>query len=333
MAALTSSMPTLIDWAKRRDPDGKIAKIVELLSQQNELLIDMVWREGNEATGDQVTPRVTLPTVSWRTLNQGGGISKSTTGQIKFSTGILEAWAEVDCDLADLESDQAAFRASEASAFLEAMNQEATRVMIYGNQAANPEQITGLATYYNAISGATNASHIVDGGGTQGDNSSIWLVVWGDQTVYGIFPRGSQAGLVHEDKGKTTIQISGLGGTRLDVYQDKFQWKPGIVVKDWRYAVRGANVDISNLTTNTTPADLYAMMIKMWHRIPNMRAGRPAFYVNRTLFEYLDIQGRTAVSNGGQLSYEVVDGVAQYAFRGIPVRKVDQLLENEARVI
>lgn len=37
---------TLAEWAKRTDPDGKIATIVEILSQTNDVLLDMVWMEG-----------------------------------------------------------------------------------------------------------------------------------------------------------------------------------------------------------------------------------------------------------------------------------------------
>lgn len=332
MATLSTSMPTLLDLAKRKDPRGGIAKIVELLTQQNEILLDLGWREGNLPTGHLATPRTALPTVAWRLLNQGASISKSTTSQVTYQTGILEAWSEVDKDLADLENDQAAFRASEASAFLEAMNQEIAQTIFYGNQGTAPEEFTGLSPYYNAISGATNASHIIDAGGTGSDNSSIWLVVSGEETVFGIVPRGSVAGLTHQDKGLVTVQSNGLGGTRLDVYQDKFQWKAGLVVKDWRYAVRISNIDISNLVALSSNADLPTLMIKALHRIPNLKMGRPAFYLNRTCFEMFDIICRNNVSTGGQLTYEKVAGVPQYEFRGIPLRKCDALLETEARV-
>lgn len=332
MATLSTSMPTLLDLAKRKDPNGSIAKIVELLTQQNEILLDLGWREGNLPTGHLYTLRTALPAVAWRLLNQGANISKSTSGQVTAQAGILESWSEVDKDLAELESNQAAFRASEATAFLEAMNQEMAQTLFYGNSGTAPEEFTGLAPYYNAISGATNASNIIDGGGTGSDNSSIWLVVSGEETVFGIVPKGSTAGITHVDKGLVTIQSSGLGGTRLDVYQDKFQWKAGLVVKDWRFAVRICNIDISNLAALSSNADLPTMMIKALHRIPNLKMGRPAFYLNRTCFEMFDIICRNNVSTGGQLTYDTVDGVPQYAFRGIPLRKCDALLETEARV-
>jgi hypothetical protein len=73
-------------------------------------------------------------------------------------------------------------------------------------------------------------------------------------------------------------------------------------------------------------------MIKAVHRIFNKNMGRCVFYMNRTVFEFLDIQRRDDVVAGGSLDYAVVDGKAIYSFRGIPVKIVDALLETEARV-
>jgi hypothetical protein len=40
MATLSATNPTLLDVSKRRDPNGKIDSIVELLAAQNEVLQD-----------------------------------------------------------------------------------------------------------------------------------------------------------------------------------------------------------------------------------------------------------------------------------------------------
>lgn len=332
MSALGANILTLADWAKRLDPDGKTPAIVELLSQTNGLLDDMLFMEGNLPTGHRTTVRTGLPTVAWRLLNQGVQPSKSTTAQIDEACGMLEAWSEVDKDLAELNGNAAAFRLSEAQAFIEAMNQEMAAVTFYGNSGINPEKFTGLAPRYSSLTSA-NGSHVIDGKGVGSDNSSMWLVCWGAQSVHGIFPKGSKAGLLHEDIGLQTIETSAtIGGTRLRAFQDRWQWKPGIALRDWRYVVRGANIDISNLTGKTSAADLTEMMVKMVHRIPNINMGKPVFYMNRTVFQQLDIQRRDDVQSGGQLKYDEVDGQAKYSFRGIPVKLCDALLETEAAV-
>jgi len=331
MAALGTGALTLADWAKRLDPDGKVPTIVELLAQTNEILKDMRWIEGNLPTGHRTTMRTGLPTVAWRLLNQGVAPSKSSTAQIDEQAGMLEAWSEVDKDLAELNGNVSAFRLSEARAFIEAMNQEMASTLFYGNGGLAPEEFTGLAARYSSLS-AVNGQNVLNGAGASG-NSSIWLVVWGDQTCMGIFPKGSKAGLIHEDYGLVTVETTaGVGGNRMRAYQERFQWKAGLALKDWRYVVRIANINIANLVAKSSAADLIELMIKAIHRIPAMGMGKPAFYMNRTCFEMLDIQRRDDTISGGGITYSNVDGEMRYNFRGIPIAKCDALLESEAAV-
>lgn len=332
MSTLGTNVLTLADWAKRLDPDGKIAKIVEMMSQTNDILQDMLFKEGNLPTGDRTTIRTGLPSVYWRLLNQGVAPSKSTSAQVDEACAILEAWSEVDVALANLGGNAAAFRLSEASAFIEAMGQELASTTFYG-AASSPEEFVGLSARYSSLS-AANGSNILNAGGSdQANSSSIWLIVWGEQTLHGIFPKGSKAGIDHKDHGEVTVDnAGGVTGAKMRAYQDQFIANTGLVVKDWRYAVRIANIDISNLVAKSSAADLIELMIKAMKRIPAFGAGRAAFYMNRTCEEMLDIQRRDDVQSGGQLKYEDVDGKAVMSFRGVPVRRCDALLETEAVV-
>lgn len=332
MSTLAANVLTLSDWAKRVDPDGKTPSIVELLSQTNEILADMMFMEGNLPTGHRTTVRTGLPTVAWRLLNQGVQPSKSTTAQIDEACGMLEAWSEVDVDLAKLNGNTPAFRFSEAQAFIEAMNQEMAQTLFYGNSGTAPEEFTGLALRYSSLT-ATSGQNVITASGSGSDNSSIYLVCWGANTVHGIFPKGSKAGLSHEDHGEVTVETTaGIAGTRMRAFQDQYQWKVGIALRDWRYVVRIPNIDISNLVAKSSAADLIELMIKAIHRIPAIRLGRPAFYMNRSCFQMLDIQRRDDVIAGGGLTYANVDGVNTPMFRGIPIRTCDALVENEAAV-
>jgi hypothetical protein len=320
MATIGANALTLADWAKRLDPDGKVPMVVELLSQTNQMLDDMLFVEGNLPTGHRTTVRTGLPSVSWRRLNEGVAPSKSTTAQVDEQCGML--------DVAELNGNTAEFRLSEASAFIEAMSQEMQSTMIYGNASTAPEEFNGLAQRYAAL-----GQNCISGSGSGSDNSSIYLCLWGGQTVHGLFPKGSKAGLQHEDLGLVTVETTaGVAGNRMRAYQDHWQWKCGLSVRDWRYVVRIANIDISNLVAKSSAADLIELMIRAIHRIPNLGAGRAAFYMNRTVFQMLDIQRRDDLITGGGLVYADVDGKVVPTFRGIPIRIVDALLETEATV-
>ena len=339
MATLSSSNLTLADWAKRSDPDGRVPIVAELLSQSNEILDDCVFKEGNLPTGERVVIRTGLPGVYWRALNQGIPSSKSTTAQIDEACGILEARSEVDKDLAMLNGNTAQFRLSEDTAFLEAMNQTQAETMFYGNPGTDPKKFLGLAPRYGDLS-ADNSVNILDAGGTGSDNASVYLVVWGDNTVYCPFPKGSKAGLTHEDLGEQTVYNS--DGTRLQAFATRYQWKNGLVVKDWRYVVRICNIDISDLIgvtgtqANTAATSLVKLMARATYRIPNMAMGRAAFYMNRTVHSGLSI----AAMDKSQNVLEIQKGLSQFgqaksylSFLGTPIRQVDSLLTTEARVV
>ena len=329
-ATLSANALTLADWAKRLDPDGSTPTIVELLSQSNEILTDMIWREGNLPTGHQTTMRTGLPAVAWRMLNQGVTPSKSTTAQQTVTAGMLEAWSEVDVDLITLNGNAKALRLSEARAFIEAMNQEMASTMFYGNSGLAPEEFMGLAPQYSS-SLATNGSNVIKAGGAGSDNTSVWLIAWGEETVHGIFPKGSKAGLQHNDYGEETVEVTtGIAGSRMRAMRERWQWKAGIVVKDWRYVVRIANIDTSDLTGGS-PADLIDLLENAVEILPN-RLGNPVIYMNRYVRRYLRKQTRSDVSTGGGLTYENVDGRPRLDFGGIPVRIVDSLLNTEATV-
>lgn len=109
MATLGANAATLQDWAKVQDPDGKIAAIVEILSETNEILEDMMWMEGNLPTGHRSTIRSGLPAVAWRLLNYGVQPSKARSVQVTDACGMLEAYSKVDKDLAMLNGNTAAF--------------------------------------------------------------------------------------------------------------------------------------------------------------------------------------------------------------------------------
>lgn len=328
MSTLASNVVTLADWVKTQDPNGTAAAVVELLSQSNELLTDMLWKEGNLPTGHRITMRSGLPTVAFRLLNKGVAKSKSNTAQIDEACAILEGRSEIDVDLANLNGATPQFRMSQATAFGEAMNQQMATSLFYGNSSTSPEQFTGLSARYSSLS-AENARCIVSGAGAGADNSSIWLIVWGEG-CHGIFPKGSQAGLIHEDLG--VQDAFDASNNRFRAYCDRWQWKCGMALPDWRQAVRMPNIDISDLVGVSAAADIIEMMIKATHRVQNLRGGKPVFYMNRTVMQMLDILRRNDVISGGGLTYDNVDGIPQYSFRGIPVRLVDALTQSESVV-
>jgi hypothetical protein len=330
MPLLSANNPTLIDVASRLDPSLNVDKIVEMLAATNPILNDMTFMEGNLPTGHKTTVRTGLPGVTWRKLYGGVQPSKSTTAQVTDSCGMLEAYAEVDKALADLNGNAAAFRLSEDKAFIEAMSQEMAQTLFYGNEGTEPEAFTGFAPRFNSLS-SQNADNIIDAQGASTDNTSIWLIVWGPNTCHGIYPKGSTGGVQMRDLGEVTVEnVDGNSG-RAQMYRSHYRWDCGLTVRDWRYIVRIANVDVSDLTTVANTKNLINWMIQAAERIPSFGAGRAAFYVNRNIREKLRLGILEKVASN--LTFESVAGKRVLTFDEIPVMRTDALLNTEARVV
>jgi|TARA_R110000823_G_scaffold23531_10_gene70182 hypothetical protein len=331
MATLAVTNPTLSDLAKVTDPDGSIADVVEILNATNEILTDMSWMEGNLTTGHRSSIRSGLPTPTWRKMYGGVQPTKSRSVQVTDNCGMMEDYAEVDAALVGMAGDPAAFRLQEDRPHIEGMNQEFASTLFYGDESTAPEEFTGLAPRYNSTT-AANGDNIIAGGGSGSDNASIWLICWSPQTLHGIIPKGSKAGIQQRDLGEVTIEDADGSNGRMQAFRTHYRWDVGLTVRDWRYAVRIANIDRSALLiTAATGADLNDLMHQAWTELPSTAAGRCAWYMDKSILSMLRRQTANAVSSS-TLSVDMVGGTMQTSWGGIPIRRCDALRPDEATV-
>lgn len=332
MATLGATAYTYADWVTKVNPDGTQARIVELLSQENPIITDAAVVEGNLPTGHTSVIRTGLPAGTWRLLNYGVQPEKSTTMKITDSCGMLETYALLDKALANLNGNSAEFRASESVAFLQGMNRTFATTLFYGNTGLNPERFMGLAPRFSSLS-AQNGGQIIDASGSGSDNTSMWMINWSDRTSHLIFPKGGRSGLMHEDLGqRTEVDAS---GNRYEALTDHYKWDVGLVVKDWRYVVRVANIDVSDLATagasGFSGANLPNLLIKAMHKMYTLgTGGNTVIYCNRDVATALDLIA--ANKTNVWLSTMQYAGEMVTAFRGIPIRTCDAILSTEARV-
>jgi hypothetical protein len=331
MATLSVTNPTLADLAKVTDPDGSIADVVEILNATNEILMDMTFLEGNLTTGHRTSIRSGLPTPTWRKLYGGVQPTKSRAVQVTDNTGMMEDYSEVDKALVEMAGNPAAFRLQEDRPHIEGMNQEFASTLFYGDESTAPEEFTGLSARYNSLS-AENGDNIIAGGGSGSDNASIWLICWGPNTCHGIIPKGSKAGVQQRDLGEVTLENADGANGRMQAFRTHYRWDVGLSVRDWRYAVRIANIDRSALTADISAgADLNDLMHQAWTEIPNTSMGRCAWYMDKSILSMLRRQTSSAVSSS-TLTTDIVGGTMQTSWGGIPIRRCDALRGNEATV-
>jgi len=323
MSTIGNTLYTLADWIKMLDPDGQRAALVNILSQTNEILTDMLLMQGNLPTGHRTTVVTGLPTVTWRKLNRGVQPSKFTTVQVDDTCGMCEAIAKADEALVRLNGGTPAARLMEEKPYIEAMNQEMASGMFYSDTDLDPEKFLGLAARYPF----SDAPNVIDAGGSGSDVTSIYLVVWGEETVHAMFPKGSKAGLEIRDLGKGEPLLTGDGQTpegEFLAYVTHYKWDIGLCVRDWRYVVRIANIETAGSENTFDHKDL----IEAYNLVPNIGAGKPAIYCNKTIKTQMDI---AATDSSNRMFTQTKDAFGRPVteFFGIPIRKVDAILDTE----
>jgi len=342
MATIGAQFLTLADLYKRTmaDRGAQIAAVIEILARLSPLARDAIAVQCNLATKHLTTVRTGLPEATWRRLYQGVQPTKSTTAQVEDTTGMLEAWSEIDSKLVDLSGNPAALRLSEAVAFIEGMTQQFETAIFYENTATKPEALLGLHPRFSVAGTDPYGKQIVKGGGSGSDNTSIWFVTWGENTCHLLYPMGSMAGLQRDDKGKGIKQNS--DGSVYDVHREKFTWDCGLSVRDPRYIARVCNIDASDLAGGTPP-QLIPLMIEAYHLLQNTYAGqlsanmespgamRTVVYCNRLIAKHLHLQARLDVKNS-TLKIENVEGRPITTFEGIPIHVTDALVNTEATI-
>ena len=306
---------------------GKAGQIIELMNRTNDIMDDVPWMEANQSDGHLTRIRTGLPAVYWRRLYQGTPPSKSQWSQVKEGCGILEAIMELDVEELRLYgSRDRAFRMSEGVAFAEAMRQKVAATLFYGDSNVNPDEFNGLAMRYPAA----DANNVLDAGGRDTACTSLWLVAWGAQAVHGIYPRGSAGGLSHEDLKAYMTQDP--DGRKYQVVGDKYNWRCGLSVRDWRGVVRVANVPVAALGRRKGQdgfVDLQKLTIEAKNLMPQHLRRKAVWYANSDVLTALELQNSDA--GNVQLQYgEYFDASAVPVLHGRPVRQCDAISSEEA---
>ncbi len=338
MAALGTTLVTMADVAKSKDK--QIGKVAEVLVKQNPMLNDIPYMEMNEGTRHIEEIRSALPDVYYRKANQPIPASKTTTEERTFTAAHFESKSQIDQKVASRGgADRVAYnRWNQAQGHIQAHANEHAALTIYGSPSDDPLKTAGLMDIYSTLATSEATSNqIIDAGGTQSDNTSVLLVCWGERSIFGVYPKGTQAGLKRTDHsaGGKLVQIHGTdvngnAGTFWG-FEEQFEIDHGLVVKDYRQGARLANIDISSLIAGSG-VDLIEAMIKLTYKIDSLENGQPVFYVNRTIEAWLDLQAVNKVGAGGGITYENYQGQRVMHFRKIPVRRSDALLNTEDRV-
>ena len=320
MAAEQFTVMNVYEQAKRLDPDGRPAKIAEILNRIDSIMADAPATEANDQNSHVNTVRYGLPIPSIRKINSGAELTVSETKQLREELMLLEDWVRIDEKIVEMQSDRKKFRYNEVIAHLEGMKHAFQDNFWYGN-AAEIGEINGVATRYNS-----KAMPNVTSAGGSAALSSVWLFEWGETKVGLLYPRGSVAGIEDEDKGKTTIWKD---DKPYDAFVNKIRMQTGISVIDERSLRRIGDVDSTATQTTGSLRDplVIAQLIAQMNELP--MAGQGAkMYVNRQLKAQMDIMAYDR--SNAAFNYTEVQGKVITTFFGMPIRLAEGIMSTEA---
>lgn len=339
MAALGTTLVTLADVAKSKDK--QIGAVAEVLTQENPMLLDIPYMVMNEGTIHKEEIRSALPAVYYRKANQAIPASKTTTEERTFQAAHFESKSQIDHAVASRGGvDRIAYnRWNQAQGHIQAHAQEHANLTIYGSPTSSNRKVAGFFDIYSTLATTEPTSNqVIDGGGTTSDMCSILLVHWGERSIFGVYPAGTQAGLKRIDRSPNNSQVqinaldsNGVAGNFWG-YEEQFEIDHGLVVKDYRQAARIANIDPVTLRSGVGAADLIDLMISAAYKIHNPSNGKGFWYVNRTIEAFLHKQALTKVGAGSGLTFDNYQGQQVLMFLGRPVRRSDALLMTEDQV-
>lgn len=336
--------PTLIDIFNNYSSTDARAQFIwaaRILDRMCPLIRVMPMIESNQMLSNVATRTDYLPSPGTRRFNEGVLPTVAHNIPLNDPIALFYDYSEVDKDQCDIQNDPTAWRQDQDANHMEGFRQKLESMMWYGNLAQDQGTFNGLATRFNNLESFPNGDqswqpNVWNGGAATGSVTSAWMIEFGKNKVYGIYPHMTAAGLSARDLGESTKEIATTtaGGPALNqllqVYRTLLMWWVGIQVVDERCVQRICNINPAVLSTNNFDENIF-IEAKNWLPDAGENPGT-AIFVNRWLKTQIDIR---AVSQKINTYFTQEPGSGDVfgrpvtRFQGIPIFVAEKLLATE----
>lgn len=339
--------PTLIDIVNNySSTDAKAAWIwaARILDRMCPLIKVLPMIESNNILSNVATRTDYIPTPTTRRFNEG--VSPTTAHNIPLNdpVALFEDYSEVDKEQCLIQNNPTSWRMDQDANHIEGFRQTMESAVWYGSLATTPGGFNGLSTRFNNLESYPNGDiswqpNVWNGGLASGNATSIWVIEFGKDKVYGIYPKNTTAGLMVEDLGESTKEFatSTTGGPTLNklmqVYRTHFRWFMGMQVNDERCAQRIANLNPTALASNDFDENV---LVEAKNQLPSMgESPSTAIFMNRLMKTQVDIRAVSQKINT-YFTQDMVTGDvwgrAVTRFQGIPIFVSEKILSTETVV-
>ena len=344
MAALAlGTSLTLAELVRREDPNGRLADIVNQISEVNAIIPDATWIQCNNGTYHEDTRRASEPSGSERAYDMGVTKEAGVTEKVTEPTCMLDGLSEVDVAKIRHTPDPAGTRSTEDAFFLDGMTKTLASRMISGDRSANSLRINGINSRadYDALADAYTFDNAGGNASATENKTSIYIIQWGAKMVNMIYPRndapaGGALPIRMDDYGKQMIQEAGAAGTagrKYPAYQTWFEIHFGLFIHDPRCIKRIVNISTSNIDGVDDFGFDEDVLIDAYNELEYNGKGA-AIYCNRTIFAQIQ---KRANEKGNAVYSQQMEGEGPFAkkvirFWGMPVREVAQIANTGAQI-
>ena len=340
MATKGSRYITFRDLASGRTPNGFVDReVVDMVSQENPVLQDVLWKQCNKGREDVVTIRSGLPEAVVRAYYEGWFGTKGSKRQVTNACCRVTTGIEFDWALYDQDKDKAAFLTDEQKAHSSVLGDKVASLLFYGDVAGNPKGINGFAKTFGAYGAVTGNTMVTDdkvasfyclsaGGQGTGDLRSVFLVGWGANSAHGIYPEGTSAGI---KIGQLTKQfVKDANGGNVEMGLQEMNWNAGLNIRDFRYCGRVCNIDIQQDPAGANTADYTKLVRKLVTRAKSNGVTQ-RLYCCRLVFEAIAEQFEKK-TQGNAVKYADLEQKKEASLLGIPVAFCDCMNIDEPAV-
>lgn len=338
----TTGQATLFELAQR-EHEGRLMPIVNVLSEENEMYLDAQWTECNNRTSYKGIRASTEPTGTERRYNQGIDPEFGTTTPFEEPTCMLDGLSKIDAKFLTHSVNGLQERLDRDRMFIRGMSKTTQNRLFYANRSTHPDRINGLSIRSLwANLGANYYTYDVAGGNASvtGNKMSIWIIGWGVLKVRLIYPRNDAPGadsVPDPDVQGLGIKMKDYGldivtdanGKEYPGYRTWFESHFGIMIEDPRYIRRLVNISSSSIDNVSDFSFNEDYLIDAVNDMPDLSGA--AIYVPRLVRAQI---WKRVKDKANVLFDQSKDpfGRPQAEFLGIPIRLVDQLATNEARI-
>jgi hypothetical protein len=324
---------TLQDIRQGLDPDGLVAKVVDVMSTSGHLTEDAVWAPTN-AFGKNVTAKTAFePEGDFRRANRGVAPGKGGLSQDEDFVGYLEAMSLVDDKVIRSvgKGQKQAARMQYDALFAKGLAKQGRRYTLYGDRTTDPDQFNGMSAKRDAI-----GDYCFDAApaAPSGNRTSFYITAWNtDSGCSMLYPNETQAGIQTEDFGKQIITDPNDSARFLPAWITWFYHDLGFMVKDDRALIRIANVEADSSVWDVTYMKKIMSLVNEALRSMNFSVddGNIRLYSNKDGLLLFDNMVHELSS------FHLTDVVLENktflnSYRGLPLRECNEILSDEGLV-